>query len=51
MGDIWVDVVVGLIRILAFAYDVITYIPYSLIENPQRKLEAGLRVKAGVNFR
>ena len=45
MGDAWISVLIGVLKGLAVVYDVITFIPWFLLDNPQRKLQQSRRVK------
>lgn len=46
MGDIWTKVTIGLLKGVAFVYDILTFVPYYLIDNPSQKLAQSRRIKA-----
>ncbi|KAK2143648.1 hypothetical protein LSH36_824g03044 [Paralvinella palmiformis] len=46
MADFWTKVTVGLLKGVAFVYDIITFLPYYLIDKPSEKLKISRRIKA-----
>lgn len=46
MNDLWISLAVGVVKFIAFTYDIITYLPYYLIEKPNQKLRQSRRLKA-----
>lgn len=45
MVDIWISLAVGFVKLVTFTYDIITYLPFYLIEKPYYKLKISRRVK------
>lgn len=45
MVDLWISLAVGVVKLVVFTYDIITYLPFYLIEKPYYKLKISRRVK------
>jgi len=45
MADVWMSVVLGFLKGVAFVCDVLTYIPWCLIDRPAQKLYLSQRIK------
>jgi len=48
MADFWTKVTVGLLKGVAFVYDIITFLPYYLIDKPSEKLKISRRIKVNI---
>ncbi len=46
-GDSWIGVVIGILKGVAFVYDIVTYVPWMVFANPQKRLQISNRVKVG----
>lgn len=46
MNEMWITIALGVVKFFAFTYDIITFLPYYLIEQPNKKLEVSRRLKA-----
>ncbi len=45
MGDFLVKTIIGILKGVCFLYDVLAYIPWTIIDNPARRLKRWKRVK------
>ena len=45
MGDLWTKVTIGLLKGVAFVYDILAFVPYYFIDNPSQKLAQSRRIK------
>lgn len=45
MGDQWISVVIGLLKGVAFVYDILSFVPAYFIDNPRRKIQQSNRIK------
>jgi len=50
MSDMWITIVISVVKFFAFTYDIITFLPYYLIEQPNKKLEVSRRLKVSICF-
>jgi long-chain acyl-CoA synthetase len=46
MEDIWIHVLMGVLKGISFVYNTITYIPWLMIDNPHKRMEQSRRIKA-----
>ena len=45
MEDVWINIVIGILKSVTFIYDLVTYIPWQILDNPVRKLKVSRRIK------
>ncbi len=45
----YISIIVGLVKVVFFLYDIISYIPFQLFANPEQKLRKSERVKVRVS--
>jgi len=48
MSDLFVSIAINVIKGFVFLYDIITYIPRCVIEQPYKKLAISGRVRVGI---
>ena len=47
MSDVLIGVAITILKGLTFVYDVVSYIPFMFIDNPQEKVKRSNRIKVG----
>ena len=50
MSDLWISIAINVIKGFVFLYDVVTYIPRYVIEQPYKKLALSNRIRVCVSF-